>query len=279
MLLGEVGAPESLPPTGEVSAAASDGTLLAVATWDGKLHRLEGDAWRSIDVDQPILALAYTSKGLVLADAGGGLSLLGGTASVPIQEMAAQDPIVELARADDGLLAIAAGGGLVTSKWPGVEGARLTDADTELIGRAHALFATAGEAVIVAGAGGVGVWHGARLVATSVELDERVRSAAVFANGSRMCFVTDAGSAYVADQNLARVVRARGGGSFIGAAASADGAALAWTADGALYAISADGAAAKLPAANVVLAARGNLAVHWTAAQGVKITRGVAAWA
>jgi hypothetical protein len=268
-LTGEQLAP--IASIGRASAAVRDPAgALTVACWEPKLERYEDGAWSSIALASPALALAATAKGLVIADAGGGLSLM--TGRVPVQELVAPEPVVELAPGGDGLVALLASGKLMTTAWPTGE-ATLVAIDTHAIGRAHAMFGA-----LVAGAKACGVLDRRRLVAVATPLPDRIAGAAAFSGRGRFLVHTDDGEACIVDDRLNRVAGLAIGD--VAGCASGDGdKVLAWTTAGALEVIASDGAHRRIADGDVVLAAPevgriGVIAVR----RGNKVTRGLVAW-
>ena len=288
MRLGAGEALEPMTATGPMSdvVAESDGTL-TVACWEPKLHQLRGGAWTTISLSAPATALAATLRGIVIADAGGGLSLLSGAARVPVQELTSPEPILSLVWAGGGLVALGASGSVEVTTWPVVEGG-LVPIHTGSIGRAHAIFVgiRPGTALI-AGARGLAVLDAdgtrPRIQAVTTDLKERVSGAAVFTDRQRALVYADSGDAWIVDEGLVRATPVRLSAGVIGAAPSGDGSVLAWTADGALHTIGSDGATWRVTGDGVVLAVpdpgrTGALAIHWTASGGTRVTRGHVAW-
>jgi hypothetical protein len=278
---GTEGVLAALPATGPFSAAIEAAMGVVVASWEPKRHVLDGRAWTVIDLASPALALASHSKGLVIADVDGGLSLLAAGTRVPVQELSAPSPIVDLAPLGGGLVALAANGALDATTWPGEAGPWIP-IDTTTIGRPHAVFAI-DQGVLVAGARGVAVVNGSRLAAVTTDLPERIRGAAAFTGRGRTCLYDDAGAGWIVDVTLGHTARVRlRESTLVGVAAGTD-VLLAWTSDGALHAIHPDGSASRLAAREVALALpepgrpTHGIAVHQNAA-GVRVTRGHVAW-
>lgn len=280
----------AIESTGAISAAVCAGGVAAIASWDSRLQRLQGGAWSAIALAAPAIAAAATPRGLVIADTAGGLSLIAGASQVPVQELVADEPIAQLAAAGDGLAALHINGTVSATAWPAPTAeARLGRVDTSAIGRAHALLPwlpSRPGALLVAGARGVGVLDGARLVAITTDLGERVAGcvpfAATAASGGCALLYSEDGAGYLVDRSLARTSSLAAIGAIAGAAPHGH-AVLAWTIAGALYEIASDGAHARLAAQNVVLAAPdvgrlGAIAVHWTPTGGARVTRGHGTW-
>lgn len=273
-----------LPDTGPISDAVDhgDGTL-SVACWAPVLKQLRDGMWSELALSAPATALAMTPRGLVIADTGGGLSLL--TSRVPVQELTAPEPILSLLHVDGGLVALGASGSIEVTTWPGAEGS-LTAVNTGSIGRAHAIFAGPRRGTaFVAGARGVGVLERQRLTSVSTDFGDRISGAAVFADKGRAFLYADNGDAWIVDEGMARPARVRlGAAEVAGATAGADGTVLAWTTDGVLHVVGYDGASWQITDGGVVLAlpeperARGSIAIHWTAAGGARVSRGHVAW-
>lgn len=284
-----LGAGDGLEPmfsTGPVSdvAVESDGTL-TVASWEPRLSQLRAGVWSTIALSAPATAIATTPRGLVIADTGGGLSLLAGAARVPVQELASPEPILSLVWSG-GLVALGASGALEVTTWPVVEGG-LSPIHTGSIGRAHAIFGgiRPGTA-LVAGARGLAVLDAdatrPRILSVTTDLKERVAGGAVFADRQRALVYADSGEAWIVDESLVRATPVRVTG-VAGAAANPDGTVLVWTTDGALHVVGTDGATWRVTGDGVVLAAAdpgrtGSIAIHWTAAGGTRVTRGHVAW-
>lgn len=275
-----------LANTGPISDAVDhgDGTL-SIACWAPVLKQLRHGTWTDLVLDSPATALAVTPRGLVIADASGGLSLLAGASRVPVQELTSSQCVVQLVAADGGLVVLGASGTVEVTAWPGAEGA-LVPVDTGRIGRAHAIFAgiRPGTA-FVAGARGVGVLDRQRITAVATDLGDQVAGSAVFAGRARAFLYADGGEAWIVDEGLARPARVRlGDGKVAGATQGADGTVLAWTTDGVLHVIGYDGASWRVTEGGVVLAipepnqVRGSIAIHWSAAGGPRVTRGHVAW-
>jgi hypothetical protein len=273
-----------LASSGPASAMVCDASgTVTVAPWQPALRQLRDGAWSTIALTSPVIALAVTPRGLVLADATGGLALMASSSRAPVQELAAEAPVVALAPAGHGLVALLAGGAVAVTRWPAPEAPPvLTVLDTASIGRAHAVFAGAFDgAVLVAGARGLGLIEHGRLIANPGDLGgdagDRLAGAAPLPSG-RALVHGDGGDAWIMDRRLNRVVRVAISG-VTGCAAGAEGRALAWTGHGALYAVASDGAHRLLTSGSVVLAAPevgriGALAIHWTPERGVRSTRG-----
>jgi hypothetical protein len=289
-----LGTGESLEPmtaTGPMSdvVAETDGTI-TVACWSPELRQLRhgpmSPAWSTISLSAPATALAATPRGLVIADTGGGLSLLTGAARVPVQELSSPEPILSLVWVGS-LVALGASGTVEVSTWPVVEGG-LVPIHTGTIGRAHAIFAgiRPGSA-LVAGARGIATLDAdgtrPRIVAVTTDLKERISGAAVFADRQRALVYADSGDAWIVDEGLVRANPVRLSAGVIGAAPSGDGGVLAWTADGALHTIGSDGATWRVTGDDVVLAVAdpgrtGSVAIHWSKSGGTRVTRGHVAW-
>jgi hypothetical protein len=256
--------------------AEADGTV-TVACWSPELRQLRQGAWSTISLSAPAMALASTPRGIVIADTGGGLSLLSGAARVPVQEVTSPEPIV----------ALGASGTVEVSTWPVVEGG-LVPIHTGTIGRAHAIFAgiRPGTALI-AGSRGIATLDAdgtrPRLAAVTTDVKERVSGAAVFTDRQRAFVYADSGEAWIIDEGLVRANAVRLSAGVIGAAPSGDGSVLVWTADGALHTVGSDGATWRVTGDGVVLAVpdpgrTGSIAIHWTASGGTRVTRGHVAW-
>lgn len=273
--------------TGPVSAVVQDAAgMLTVASWESRLMQLREGAWTPLALAAPALALAVTPRGLVIADAGGGLSLLADASRAPVQELSADQPVVALAPRGGGIAALLATGAVAVSAWPGAAAAALEVIDTSATGRVHALFplapAMAGGGVLVAGARGYGLLDGARLVTVASDPGFRVAGVAVFGAHRRALLHSDEGDACIVDERLSRTARLAIG-AIAGCTSGDDGGALAWTAAGALYAIDHLGAHRKLADGDVVLGAPdvgriGAIAIRWAPAWGVRVTRGHVAW-
>ena len=285
--LGTGEALEPMTSTGPMSdvVAESDGTL-TVACWEPKLHQLRGGVWSTISLSAPATALASTPRGIVIADTGGGLSLLAGAARVPVQELSSPEPVLSLVWASS-LVALGASGAVEVTTWPVVEGG-LMPIHTGSIGRAHAIFGgiRPGTALI-AGSRGIAILDAdgnrPRLQAVTTDLKERVSGAAVFTDRQRALVYADSGDAWIVDEGLVRANPVRLSAGVIGAAPSGDGTVLAWTADGALHTIANDGATWRVTGDAVVLAVQdpgrtGSIAIHWTSSSGTRVTRGHVAW-
>ena len=278
---------EPLPATGPVSAVVEDATgTLTVACWEPKLEQLNDPSrgWSEIALAAPAVALAATPRGLVIADTGGGLSLLEGASQVPVLALAAPEPIVALQPMEHGLVVLAASGAVEVTTWPDQDGP-LAPVSTASIGRAHALFPGMRRGtVLVAGARGLGVLEQKRLVSVTTDLDDRISGAAVFADHGRAFVYTDNGEAWIVDEALGRPARVRlGGAEVAGCVPGADGTVLAWTTEGVLYVIGHEGASWCVADGGVVLAApelgrSGTIAIHWTQQGGARVTRGHVAW-
>ena len=284
-----IGAGDRIVPladTGPISDVVDhgDGTL-SVACWTPVLKQLRDNAWTDLALSAPATALAITPRGLVLADTGGGLSLLAGASRVPVQELTSPEAIVALVGVDGGLVALGASGSVEVTTWPGAEGG-LTPVHTGSIGRAHAIFAGLRRGTaFVAGARGIGVLERQRLTSVSTDLGDRVSGVAVFADKGRALVYADDGSAWIVDEGLARPARVRlGDGKVAGAVSGSDGTVLAWTTDGTLHVVGYDGASWQVTDGGVVLALpepnqiRGSIAIHWSASRGMHVTRGHVAW-
>jgi hypothetical protein len=271
--------------TGPMSAAVLDAAdTLTVAGWRPALAQLRGHTWSEIALASPATALAATPRGLVIAEAGGALSLLAGASRVPVQELVAGEPVLDLAPAGGGIVALLANGAIASTEWPGAEvPAMLAVVDTAAIGRAHAVFGDVFDgAVLVAGARGCGVIERGRLVAVASDLGDRVAGGAAFRSHGRALVYCDDGSAYILDRRLSRAAQAPAS-ALAGCASGDDGRVLAWTTAGLLQAVAADGAHRRLTEGSVVLAAPevgriGSIALHWTPQTGVRATRGPIAW-
>lgn len=275
----------ALGPTGPVSAAVRDASgTLTVASWEPRLAQLRDGAWVSIALAAPAVALAVTPRGLVLADAGGGLALLAGGSRTPVQELTADEPVLELVPGGAGIVALLASGAVATTAWPQADApAVLAHVDTTAVGRVHALFAgVAGGTVLVAGARGCGVLDRGRLVAVASDLGDRIAGAAVFHGHGRALLHTDEGEGCVVDDRLSRTARIAVG-VIAGCTPGDGGSVLAWTTSGGLHAIAHDGTHRTLADGGVVLAAPevgrvGAIAIRWAPASGVRVTRGHVAW-
>jgi hypothetical protein len=275
-----------LPATGPISDAvdAPDGTV-TVACWEPVLKQLRDGVWTELALSAPATALAVTPRGLVIADSGGGLSLLAGASRVPVQELAGPEPILALQAVDGGLVALGASGAVEVTGWPGGTAA-LSPVHTGSIGRAHAIFpGIRPGSVLVAGARGIAVLEKQRLSAATTELGDRISGVAVFTDRGRAFIYADNGDAWIVDEGLGRPARVHlGEAEVAGAAPGADGTILAWTTDGALHVVGHDGASWRVTDGGVVLAvpepetSRGSIAIHWTAAGGARVTRGHVAW-
>jgi len=283
---------EALAAIGPASAAVCDATgALTVASWEPRLARLRGGVWSTIALAAPAVALAALRRGLVIADASGGISLLAGASHAPVQELAAGEPVLALARGGgagpgdgDGIVALLAGGAIAVSGWPGQAApAALAPVDASAIGRVHAVFpGIVDGTVLVAGARGLGLLDRGRLVAVAGDLGDRIAGAAVFGGRGRALVHTDAGDAWIVDGRLSRMARTAPG-AIAGCSPGDDGTVLAWTTGGVLQAIGSDGAHRTLAADGVVLAAPevgriGAIAIHWATATGVRVTRGHTTW-
>jgi len=274
--VGSDGHLAALPSTGRVSAWTQDARgVVTVACYAPRLEQLTSDAWTSIALSTPALALAATPRGLVLADTSGGIALLSGVSRVPVQEHTASEPVVELIAIGGGLAMLSNGGTVFVTTWPGQEGT-LVPVATGAIGRAHAMWpGIASGTAIVAGASGVGVLEERRFAAVVTDLGERIAGVAPVGR-SRAIMLGDTGNAWVVDERLARRSRVQCS-DLVGAAAAGDHA-LGWTRDGALYSIDGDGRAERLAARDVVLAVR-DATIHWTETAGAWVTReGGPAW-
>jgi hypothetical protein len=275
-----------LADTGPISDVVDhgDGTL-SVACWTPVLKQLRDSAWTDLSLSAPATALAMTPRGLVLADTGGGLSLLAGTSRVPVQELTSPEAIVQLVALDGGLAVLGTSGSVEVTTWPGAEGG-LTPVHTGSIGRAHAIFAGLRRGTaLVAGARGVGVLERQRLTSVSTDIGDRVAGVAVFHDRGRALLHADDGSAWIVDEGLARPARVRlGDGKVAGATSGSDGTVLVWTTDGVLHVVGHDGASWQVTDGGVVLALpepnqiRGSIAIHWSASRGMRVTRGHVAW-
>jgi hypothetical protein len=271
--------------TGRVSAAVTDAAgTLTIASWEPRLTQLSKGVWSSIALAAPAVALAVTPRGLVIADAGGGLSLLAGASRAPVQELSADQPVLALAPRGGGIVALLANGTVVTSAWPDAAAAvMLAEVDTSAIGRVHALFpGMIAGSVLVAGARGYGLLDRDHLVAVANELGDRIAGAAVFHGHGRALLHTDEGDGCIVDQRLLSSARLAIG-AIVGCVSCDDGGVLAWTAAGALHAIDRHAAHRTLADGGVVLAAPevgriGAIAIRWAQATGVRITRGHVAW-
>lgn len=276
----------ALPETGPISDAveALDGTV-TVACWEPVLKQLRDGAWVDLALSAPATALAVTPRGLVIADTGGGLSLLAGASRVPVQELSGPEPIMSLQSVDGGLVALGASGSVEVTEWPGGE-PTLMPVHTGSIGRAHAIFpGLRPGTALVAGARGIAVLERQRLSAATTDLSDRISGVAVFANRGRAFIYADNGDAWIIEDGLGRPSRVDlGHAEVAGAAPGADSTVLAWTTDGALHVVGHDGASWRVTDGGVVLAvpepdtARGSIAIHWTAADGARVTRGHVAW-
>ena len=274
-------APRSLPPTARFAAAAVAGDTLTVACWSKELRqlpRLEDRSWRELPLGSPVLAMAATSRGLVLADAERGLSLLTG-GGVPVQELRSDSPLLELLALGELLLGLDGNGALVTTSWPHGEAA-LSPVDCAPIGRVHALFPGPHPgSALVAGALGVALFERGRLASIASDLNARVSGAVCFGASRRVLLHGEDGEAWILDERLSRLspaVRPSLASAIAGAAPGLGDSALVWTADGGLYSLSSSGAARLLLSGDVVLARLdrgGALAVHWSAGSGVRFTR------
>lgn len=276
---------EPLADTGPVADAIEAEGTLSVACWAPVLKQLRGVVWTDLALTAPATALASTPRGLVLADTGGGVSLLAGTSRVPVQELTASEVLVSMLPLDEGLVALGASGTVEVSTWPGSEGP-LVPVNTGSLGRVHALFPGIRRGtVFVAGARGLGLVERQRLGAVATDLGDRIAGAAVFAERGRAFVHADSGEAWILDESLARPARVRlGDAPVAGATAGGDGTVLAWTTDGVLHVIAHDGASWRIADGNVVLALpepnqiRGSIAIHWTESSGLRISRGHVAW-
>jgi hypothetical protein len=276
----------ALPETGPISDAVEspDGTV-TVACWEPVLKQLRDGAWIDLALSAPATALAVTPRGLVIADTGGGLSLLAGASRVPVQELSGPEPIMSLQAIDGGLVALGASGSVEVTDWPGGEPV-LMPVHTGSIGRAHAIFpGLRPGTALVAGARGIAVLERQRLASATTALSDRISGVAVFANRGRAFIYADNGDAWIIEDGLGRPSRVQlGNAEVAGAAPGADGTVLAWTTDGALHVVGHDGASWRVTDGGVVLAvpepdtARGSIAIHWTAADGARVTRGHVAW-
>lgn len=284
-----VAAGESLVPldeTGPISDAVDhgDGTL-SVACWAPVLKQLKNGVWTDLALSAPGTALAVTPRGLVIADTGGGLSLLAGSSRVAVQELTSPEAVVALLPVEDGLVALGASGSIEVTTWPGTEGG-LTPVHTGSIGRAHAIFPGLRRGTaMVAGARGVGILERQRLTSVSTDLGDRIGGVAVFADRGRAFLHADNGDAWIVDEGLARPARVRLGDSKVaGATQGADGTVLAWTTDGVLHVVGHDGASWRITEGGVVLALpepnqiRGSIAIHWSDSTGARVSRGHVAW-
>jgi hypothetical protein len=260
--------------------------MLTVASWEPRLMQLREGGWMSIALAAPALALAVTPRGLVIADAGGGLSLLADASRAPVQELSADQPVVALAPRGGGIAALLATGAVAASAWPGAATAALEVVDTSATGRVHALFplppAMAGGGVLVAGARGYGLFDGAHMVTVASDPGFQVAGVAVLGGHRRALLHSDEGDACIVDERLSRTARLAIG-AIAGCTSGGDGGALAWTAAGALYAIDHGGGHRKLADGDVVLGAPdvgriGAIAIRWAPASGVRVTRGHVAW-
>jgi hypothetical protein len=275
----------ALPSTGPVSAVVEDSAgTITVACWEPVLKQLRDRVWDDLSLSAPAVALAATPRGLVIADTGGGLSLLAGSSRVPVQELTAPEPVVALEATEDGLVVLAASGSVEATVWPGQEGG-LAPVNTAAIGRAHALFPGIRRGtVLVAGARGIAVLDRQRLIAVTTDLGDRVGGAAVFRDRGRAFLHADNGEAWIVDEGLGRPALVRlGDAEVAGCAPGTDGTVLAWTTDGALHVVGHDGASWRVADRDVVLAApevarAGSIAIHWTPSTGAHVTRGHVAW-
>jgi hypothetical protein len=285
--LGSNDALEPMSTTGPMSdvVAESDGTV-TVACWTPELRQLRDGTWSTISLSAPATALASTPRGIVIADASGGLALLSGAARVPVQELTSPEPILSLVWAGS-LVALGASGTVEVTTWPVVEGG-LVAIHTGTIGRAHAIFdGIRPGTAIIAGARGLAILDAdgqrPRLRAVSSGLEERVSGAAVFADRQRALVYGDNGDGWIVDESLVRANPVRLSAGILGATTSSDGTVLVWTADGALHTIGHDGATWRVTGDGVVLAVAdpgrtGTLAIHWTPSGGTRVTRGHVAW-
>jgi hypothetical protein len=276
----------AMPATGPISDVVDDpsGTL-TVACWEPVLKQLRDGAWIDLALTAPATALAVTPSGLVIADTSGGLSVLRGGSRVPIQELTSPEPLIALQSVDGGLVALGTSGSLEVTMWPGQPGG-LTAVHTGAIGRAHAIFPGIRRGTaLVAGARGVAVLERNRLTAVTTDLGDRVSGVAVFGDRGRAFLHADDGQAWIVDEGLALAARVQlGEVDVAGAAPGEDGSVLVWTTDGALHVVGHDGACWRMTDGGVVLAmpepdrTRGSIAIHWTAADGARVTRGHVAW-
>lgn len=276
---------EPLADTGPIAdVVEADGTL-SVACWAPVLKQLRGVVWTDLALSAPSTAIASTPRGLVLADTGGGLSLLAGMSRVPVQELTSPEVLVSLLPLEDGIVALGASGTVEVSTWPGSEGL-LVPVNTSSIGRAHAIFPGIRRGTaFVAGARGLGLIERQRLAAASTDFDDRIAGVAAFADRARAFAYADSGAAWIVDEGLARPAPVRlGDAKVAGAAAGTDGTVLAWTTDGVLHVIGHDGASWRIADGGVVLALpepnqiRGSIAIHWSESAGVRVSRGHVAW-
>ncbi|HEY4175984.1 MAG TPA: hypothetical protein VGM90_04105 [Kofleriaceae bacterium] len=282
----------SLPSTGPVSDAvvAIDGTLY-VACWEPRLEQLRDGAWREVPLETPATALAATPTGLVIADIGGGLSVLANDADLtiaPRQILSSQEPLVSLVSLAGGVVGLGASGSVEITAWPGEPDDPLEAIHTGTIGRAHAIFAGMAEGTaMIAGARGLGILdaENRRLIAVTTELGERIAGGIPFADRRRAFVYGDDGGGWIVDELLSRQVRVNLGAAVSGAAAHGDGTVLAWTADGALHSISHDGSSYRIVDGDVVLAApelarvdTATIAIHWSRSTGTRVTRGHVPW-
>jgi hypothetical protein len=275
----------AIASTGPMSAAVRDAAgTLTVASWEPRLAQLRDGVWASIALAAPAAALAVTPRGLVIADAGGGLSLLAGASRAPVQELTTDEPAVELVPGGVGIVALLANGAVATTAWPqAAAAAALSFVDTTAIGRVHALFPGIRDGtVLVAGARGCGVLDRGRLVAVANDLGDRIAGAAVFRARGRALLHTDEGDGCVVDDRLSRTARIAAG-VIAGCTSGDDGSVLAWTTSGGLQAIGDDGTHQALADGDVVLAVPevgrvGAIAIRWAPSTGVRVTRGHMAW-
>lgn len=276
---------EPLADTGPIAdVILADGTI-SVACWAPVLKQLRGVVWTDLALSAPATAIASTPRGLVIADTGGGLSLLAGMSRVPVQELTSPEVVVTLLPLEDGVVALGTSGTIEVSTWPGSEGG-LVPVNTAAIGRAHAIFPGLRRGtVFAAGARGLGLVERQRLVASATDFPDRIAGVAVFAEKSRAFVYADSGEAWIVDESLARPARVRlGDGRIAGAAAGTDGTVLAWTTDGVLHVVAHDGASWRIADGGVVLALpepnqiRGSIAIHWSESTGVRVSRGHVAW-
>ncbi|MCX5745930.1 MAG: hypothetical protein NT062_25920 [Proteobacteria bacterium] len=282
-----------LPATGPFGAAVLDtaGSLI-VSCWAPVVQQLRAGArtWEPIELGATPLALVATPRGVISGDATGGLAIVPTSSRISVQELTAAEPVVELCSTDDGLAILGASGALEVTGWPFRatetspyrDGAQLARVDTAAIGRPYGLFPGVREgSAIVAGRRGIAALAGNALAYVVVgELE--VRGVVRFAGADRACLFTDGGEAWILDPSLARVTRVRTV-DIAGASAMPDGTVLIWTHHGDLALLASDGAVRGLAGRDVVGAApdpdraSGYLAVHWTATDGVSLSRG-GAW-
>ncbi len=270
----------ALPSTGPFGAAVVDASgTLTVACWGTSVKQLRDAAWSEIVLGAPTLALADTARGLFAGDADGGLTIVPTTSRIPVQEQSLGEPVVALQSTGDAIVALGTSGKVTAC------GATLVAVDTSAIGRVHALFpgVRTGSAIVAGTEGYAVLVTGDRAALAAVVVDgPALRGVAPFHDRERALIYADGGDAWIADAGLARVARLRV--RVVGAAATPDGTVLAWTGDGELHVVAHDGAIRRIGERDIVLAAAdleragGYIAIHWSASDGARVSRGRSAW-